>query len=323
MENLLIALLPTERYSTLFRYFATAAIVGIVCLLRISLEQQLGSYPLLLFFPAIFLSALLFNRGSGYLATFLSTGLAIFYFVPPRGAFAVETSHILPLLLFVGIGLTMASVVESLRQAVQKLARAEQQKTLLLEELAHRNRNDLNMITSLLSLQARSQSEPRAQAALDAAVSRIQVLAKAQDRLNGAVDGGLVEVSSFLEALCADLGNLMRDVRPIVVRVHADRYEAPSSQAVAIGLVVNELVTNAFKYAFPADRGGIIDVTLTRSADRRTISVSDDGVGCAENPREGLGSRIVRLLVRQLNGTVERHPQNQGCTVRATIEIAH
>jgi two-component sensor histidine kinase len=321
VENLIVALLPKDRYPVLLRYGATLVIVGIAFLLRLSLEHQLASYPLLLFFPAVFLSALLFDKGSGFFATAASTLLVVAFFIPRAGATLVDPAQFLPLALFVAIGMTMAAVTEALRQAVQKLAVAQEQKTLRLEELAHRTKNDLNMIGALMALQARSQSEPAARQALESATNRIQVLAKAQDRLNGARDGGTIEVASFIEALCTDLGNLLRDVRPIVVRVHSDRLEMTSSDAVSVGLVVNELVTNALKHAFPGDRGGIVDVALSRIGEKIRIVVSDDGVGCPASVNDGLGSRLIRLMVRQMNGSVERTAGHPGCQVSVTIAV--
>jgi two-component sensor histidine kinase len=320
VENLIVALLPKDRYPVLLRYGATLFIVAIAFLLRLSLEHQLASYPLLLFFPAVFLSALLFDKGSGFFATVASTMLASTFFIPRMQGRLVQADQFLPLALFVAICVTMAAVTEALRRAVQKAALAEQQKTLRLEELAHRTKNDLNMIAALMALQARSQSEPAARQALEAATNRIQVLAKAQDRLNGAHDGGTVEVASFIEALCTDLGNLLRDVRPIVVRVHSERLEMTSSDAVSVGLIVNELVTNALKHAFPSDRGGIVDVTLARVGETIRIVVSDDGVGCPPSSNDGLGSRLVRLMVSQLNGSLERAAGDPGCQV--TVQMA-
>jgi hypothetical protein len=72
MENLRISLLPKEQYSILVRYFATLLIVAVATLLRLSLDDELQHYPMLLFIPAVFLSALLFDRGSGFFATVVS-----------------------------------------------------------------------------------------------------------------------------------------------------------------------------------------------------------------------------------------------------------
>jgi K+-sensing histidine kinase KdpD len=197
MEDLFATLLPKTRFPIVVRYAATLAILGITFALRLSLDAQLRNYPLLLFIPAIFLTALLFDKGSGFFATIVSTLLAAYFFIYPARSFTISPAEILPLLIFTLIGFAISAVTEALRQTVHKLAEAEQQKSLLLEELAHRTRNDLMMISSVLTLQARSQTEPQVRAALESAVARVGVIAKAQDRLRGQEDSGTVELSEI------------------------------------------------------------------------------------------------------------------------------
>lgn len=317
---MLLALLPERHFPVPLRYAATALIVGLAFVLRLALEAVLRDYPLLLFIPAVFLSALLFDKGSGFFATLLSAVLAAWYFIEPRGSLLVPIETLVPLGLYVAIGFAIAAVTEALRETVWRLAAAERAKTLLLQEMVHRTKNDLAMVASVLALQARGQSEPAARAALEAAISRVGVIAKAQERLRAADRGGLVEMAGYLETLCGGLGDVLRDIRPIAVRVRSERIDLPSDQAVAVGLIVNELVTNAFKYAFPHDGGGAVDVELRRHGEALELSVRDDGVGCPAEIGDGLGSRLVRLLARQMDGEVTREPQAKGCLVRVRLE---
>lgn len=322
MENMLLAILPKRRFPAALRYGATCAIIGVAALARAVLDGVLPDYPLLLFIPAVFLSALLFDRGSGFFATVVSAALAAYVFIPPQYSFAIGWSQVLPLALFTAIGFTMAAVTEALRQSVHRLAAAERSKTLLLEELAHRTRNDLTLIISALNLQARGEQEPAVRAALEAAIARVNVIAQAQDRLRGNDDGGGVELAAYLQGLCEGLGNLLRDVRPIAVRLTCEPMTLNSSQAVVAGLIVNELVTNAFKYAFPDGAGGAVEVRVSRdSADGLRIMVEDDGAGCQTDALEGLGSRLVRLLAGQYKGSVRREPAEPGCRVIVTLCI--
>jgi two-component sensor histidine kinase len=93
-----------------------------------------------------------------------------------------------------------------------------------------------------------------------------------------------------------------------------------ADKAVPIGLIVNELVTNAFKYAFSAGDSGMVAVRLERTAAKSlTLIIEDNGKGCPEDIKEGLGSRIVRLLAQQLKGTLKREPANPGCRVMLHI----
>lgn len=323
MENVIVALLPRRRHSVLVRYSVSLAIVGVVFLLRVALASQMKNYPLLLFIPAVFLVALLFDKGSGYFATVVSALLAAYFFIAPRNSLALGPTDYLPLALYVAIGVGISSVVEALRRTMQRLERARSQTALLLEEMGHRTRNDLMMISSVLSLQARGQQDAKVRAALESAVSRVAVIASAQERLHvtRADHQGRVELSGFLTALCTGLGNLLRDVRPIAVRVEAAPVELPPSRAVAVGLIVNELVTNAFKYAFPDGAGGAVVVSLQPAGKRLHIVVTDDGIGCPVDPNGGTGSRLVRLLASDLGGEMERMPVDTGCKVRVTIPM--
>jgi two-component sensor histidine kinase len=321
MENLILAIIPRTRFPVAIRYLATLAIIGVAFLLRLSLGQQLEHYPVLLFIPAVFLSALLFDKGSGFFATVVSAVVATYYFIPPAHSFAIEFRELVPILLFVAIGFTISAVTEALRQTIKKLADAEQAKTLLLKEQAHRTKNDLMMVASVLMLQARGQTDTNIRAALESAIARVQVIAKAQDRLNAAHDSGTVELSGYVQAICSGLGDLLRDIRPIAVRVRSAPIELSSSKAVSIGLIVNELVTNAFKYAFPDNRGGAVDVEMEVADNSIVLSVTDDGIGCAVEPVEGVGSRLVRLMATQMGGDVRRVPVPNGCRVIVSVPV--
>lgn len=98
-------------------------------------------------------------------------------------------------------------------------------------------------------------------------------------------------------------------MRPIAVNVTAKQILLRDEMAVSIGLIVNELVTNAFKYAFPGDRGGTVNVTFHRRNGKLELIVEDNGEGCPQDAKEGLGSRIVRLLAQQLGSKITREEQ--------------
>ena len=320
MENMLVQLLPRRKYGILLRYGASSAIVGVTALLRYSMEDSLRHFPLLLFIPAVFLCALLFDKGSGFFATLLSAAVAAYLFVDPVFSFRIGLHNTLALIIFIGICAVMSAVTETLRRTVVRLDQSETAKALLLEELAHRTKNDLAIISSAISLQMSASDNQEVRDALRAANARVLVVAQAQDRLRGDKDGGLVDLASYVEGLCSGLGDLLRDVRPIAVRLNCARLNVPSSVAVHVGLIVNELVTNSFKYAYPSERGGIVSVDIAADGERIIVTVSDDGVGCPLDIDPGLGSKLVRLLAKQLGGTVEREDAKPGCRVRVILD---
>jgi two-component sensor histidine kinase len=313
MENLLL-LLPDRPASIVLRYALTTLIVGICFLLQLGVELQSGFFGLFLLPPGIFIASLVFDRGSGFYATILSVALSVLILMRPGGGFGPLSQHLVPLVLFVLIGLGVATVSEALRNALEKAVRAERAKDLALYELNHRIRNDLAMMASVLELQLRAQTDPAAKAAFRSAVGRIHVIANAHDHLLPRDDQSSIDMKEYLTDCCRHLADALRDVRPIAVNVEADPVYLPSDKAVSVGLMVNELATNAFKYAFPDDRAGTITVRLRNKGGRELeLIVEDDGKGCPEGAKEGLGSRIVRLLAQQLRGHVKIESAEPGC----------
>ena len=320
MENMLVRLLPRRKFGIALRYGATCAIIAVTAALRYALNDPLQHFPLLLFVPAVFLCALLFDRGSGFFATVLSAAVAAYLFIDPIFSFAIGLQSAVALLIFVVIGFTMSGVTEALRETVRRLDESEAAKALLLEELAHRTKNDLAIISSAITLQRNNSQDPAVREALSAANARVLVVAQAQERLRGDGRGGLVDLSDYVTALGLGLGDLLRDVRPIAVRVSCAPIFVPSSVAVHVGLIVNELVTNSLKYAYPTERGGVVKVDIAANGTNMIVTVIDDGVGCPADTSPGLGSKLVRLLAKQLGGSVEREDANPGCCVRVTLD---
>jgi two-component sensor histidine kinase len=296
------------------RYTLTLGLVGIALIARVLLDDYLRPYPFLLFIPAIFLSSVLFDRGCGLAATAAAAALALAYLIP-----GPPSSAAIPLILFILTGVCIASVTELLRSTLHKLSEANRYSEILLQELAHRTRNDLATIVSVLRLQARSATDPAVQAAIVSAVSRVDVVAKVHDRLRDTADSSRIALAPYIEALCGSLADFHRGVRTISIGVRCENIEVRSSQAASIGLIVNELVTNCFKYAFPEGRRGTVEVDVRAKDDRILVTVQDDGVGCPTDVKSGLGTRLVGLLAAQMKGIVVRKPLPEGCEVQVSL----
>jgi two-component sensor histidine kinase len=313
METLL-KFLPSTGLPLVVRYGATTILVALFFLFSVAAETTGGQYPFLLTIPII-LASILFDRGSGFLATALGVVAA----ASQMDWRPSVVGHLTVLTFFAIIGLLLAAFCEGLRKALERGAEAQQELQLMLAEQRHRVKNDLALLSSMISLQARSQSSPPVRAALESAVARLHVVAAGQDYFQLAAGDQTVNMQEYLEAVCWRLGEALRDVRPIAVRVDAENGTLDSRQAVRIGVVVNELVTNAMKHAFPGDRGGTIQIRLLRRPTDLTIIVEDDGAGCPEDAQVGLGSRLVALLTQQSGGSVKRESAKPGCRVAITI----
>ena len=112
---------------------------------------------------------------------------------------------------------------------------------------------------------------------------------------------------------------MLRGIRPIAIRVRCTDMVLPGPVAASVGLIVNELVTNSLKYAYPEERGGIVEVEIApRDEGGLIIRVTDNGAGCADDA-SGLGTRLVRLLAKQRGGSFERSSGVGGCESVAVV----
>ena len=187
----------------------------------------------------------------------------------------------------------------------------------LMDEMQHRIANSLQIIASVLLLKARGVKSDETRQHLQDAHNRVMSLAAVQQHLQSTV--GSVEVAPYLTKLCESLAaSMIREARPLTLKVQADEATVTSHQAVSLGLVVTELVINALKHAFPSKENGRIDVRYQIEDKSWTLSVTDDGIGMSANAapsKAGLGTSIVQGLARQLGATVAVSDANPGVAV--------
>jgi two-component sensor histidine kinase len=318
------------------RYGATAILALLSFAVRQTFFDALREFPFLLFFPAIILSAALFNQGSGLVATVLSAILSAYFFVEPVGSFAIrDPGQFLGWCLFVVIGIAITLIIEAEHAAYRQLKRAheatcasEAAKAELLVETNHRIMNNLHTVISLLHLQARTAKEPTREDFMTAA-ERVSVMAKVQRRLVRSEGAVWADSRSFIEELCRDLESALIGLRPIRLDIEAESHPIPLTQAVSVGLIINELVVNALKYAFPEDRDGQVSVMFTRRGDDYCLTVSDNGVGLSathdstSSPSStGLGQRLIRSFVAQLGGRQEIEPGSPGIRAQVCFPVS-
>jgi two-component sensor histidine kinase len=226
------------------------------------------------------------------------------YFMEPYGRFKwPDPGHGLALLTFVLIGGTIGLLTERLRNALVENVQLRGQSELMLQELNHRIRNDLVRVQSFLQLEQRREGTP----GLQTAIARIAVLGQLYSHLAPKEGHAAVAMAAFLEGVVNGLRDVQQGDRPIGLRLRAEPMRLPLAVATPLGLITNELITNAFKYAFPGRRPGRIDVELRRTAGVVELVVADDGVGHdPDGPASGggLGRLLVEQLARQLGGSV-------------------
>jgi two-component sensor histidine kinase len=170
----------------------------------------------------------------------------------------------------------------------------------------------------MVSLEARSQKSGEGKAALERVSHRIAALGRLYSILAETNAVTEVDAATYLEALCRDLIESVQKENGISIALKTDieSERLPADRAIPLGLIVNELVTNAVKYAFPSETRGTVAVTLKRIPGELRLTVADDGQGA--DPRRadsGLGRRLVDTFARQLGGQVERVSSNKGTIV--------
>jgi K+-sensing histidine kinase KdpD len=277
MERLFTITASTRAFPAWARYAATTTLVGSALALRLVVFGEGPGYPFLLFFPIVVLAGVLFDRGTGIYAALLSSLLAVWFFVPRRGGLEFETAtDLLAAAIYLSITLFVAFLMEALHVAFaavtqsrqrlaadaaaladanRRLASSDAEKETLLREAIHRSRNDLQRLAATLHLQiAAADPTTSAREALGEAAARIQALARVKGRLEQHWHAdSVLNSGAFLAGLSEDLREVTIGLRPITLRVQAEAHDIPIGRAIALGLIVNELVVNAAKYAFPDD----------------------------------------------------------------------
>jgi len=195
------------------------------------------------------------------------------------------------------------------------------EREVLLREVNHRVGNSLQIIASLLHLQANSAAQDDVKAALTNAMGRVAAVAQVHRRLYTSHDLKSVLLNQYLDALLEDLRRSAEGNKMSRLTLKADPIEIDPDRAVAIGIIVNELVMNAVKYAYP-DCAGPIHVELGAKGEDLVLSISDNGVGLngKSDPRStGMGQRIVTAMASKLEATVERDPNHAGTRIVVTF----
>lgn len=326
MENVLLRVLPLLPSSRWVRYGWTAFIVGIFVLLRFALQGPLHDWPLIMFFFPVFLAALLFDRGSGYFATFLSVLIADLLWIEPVGSLRIDAmADLIRLAMFVALCLTVAALVEALRKALERTAKGEREKATLLRELNHRVLNDLQGVSSILRTGYRKDEHSR------------EILLRAADRVDavGRVYGRLqlqslqgaecpIDLREYLEELAHDLRLSLSQMKPVTLAVFAEPVRVTLQCATTVGMIVNELVTNSIKYGYYDGQFGQVTVRALKRGEALVVTVVDDGNGMPPQSErgKGLGTALVRQLARQHDGNVEyESAESSGRGVRVTVRL--
>lgn len=219
------------------------------------------------------------------------------------------------------LGDAMGEMAAGIEDRDRRLHEAVDLKTTLIKEIHHRVKNNLQIVMSLLSLQANQVRDPGARDALMQAQTRINALALVHRILNELEDQSTLDLKDLLAELCRQIceGIGAEHVR---VEVDVPSRVVTGSVAVAVALFTVEVLTNIFKHAFPAERQGVIRVTMEETGDGNLrLAIADNGVGFVEGEQSrSVGSRLIKTFGLQLGGVSQiRSVAGEGTVVELTF----
>jgi two-component sensor histidine kinase len=219
----------------------------------------------------------------------------------------------------------LATVNAALEQRVSARTSELKERESLLQEVHHRVKNNLQVISSLINMQVRGLADESTQAALRECQSRVATMAQIHEMLYQSADYARVPFAKYARDLAARIFSASETSAAVALKLDLQELSLPVEQAIPCGLILNELVGNSLKHAFPNAAGGTICVDLRLASSKSAIlSVSDDGIGLSPTLHWGklgsLGVQLVMTLVEQLAGKLEiiRQP---GSTFRITFPL--
>src|SRR5215467_2871852 len=297
------------------RLAVAASAVVLACLFQLPIERHVPGEPFLLFLLVVIASTLAFGASAGFLTAALSTIVSILFF-EPLGSFVlwhafdlikIELYAVVATCSVIGFAHLRKIVIQS-RENAEGLKRLNESKSILLRELAHGVANNFASIAAFISVKSTSVSDAQARSVLDEAVEQIRIMGQVHSRLRASDRDVSLSSRDFLENLCDELKASLARGRRISFECEAEDLQLTTHQAVSVGLIVNELVTNAVKHAFPNGRKGCIRVGFEALENNQLqLSVEDDGIGFVNRHQRGsgLGQELVKGLAHELGARLE------------------
>jgi PAS domain S-box-containing protein len=195
-------------------------------------------------------------------------------------------------------------------------------KTMLVHEVDHRVKNNLQMISSLLAMQTRSIKDPQARESLQGMLQRVESIGTIHRRLYQSNDVQQFDLADFIRDIAAELVKASGR-EDIALVADLEQVSVPSAQASPVALMLNELITNALKHAFPSGRSGNLSIQIRRRSEGLQIVLADDGVGFgpAAQMSGGFGQRLIKTVARQLRADVRWQDNDPGTRVTISLPL--
>jgi two-component sensor histidine kinase len=192
----------------------------------------------------------------------------------------------------------------------QQLQQSLDEKQVLLEEVHHRVKNNLAVVSGLLQMQTMHVDDPRLTKYIQNSQLRIRSMAIVHEMLYESATLSQIEMSSYVKKLTDVIAKTLGpDNKDIIIKVESDAITLNVNQAIPCALIISELITNAYEYAFEGQGQGSLHITVTKKEQQITIAVEDDGIGLPDNfdemRKKSLGLSLIENLCRQLETDIE------------------
>jgi two-component sensor histidine kinase len=320
-----------QRWPLWVRLTMTGLAVAATYVLQIPLEPDVPGDPFLFFLLVTISATLAFGASAGVVGVVMTTLLSVRFFEPfgslvPNhaadlikiGVYAILATACL--FAFARLGDTLSAA----RLETEALKRSQEKNSLLFSELAHGVANNFAAIAALITLKSRSVKDLRARAIFDEAIEQVRVMGRLHVRLRASDQRAWLDSEEFFGELCRDLKASVARGRPISIEYKAVSLPLSMAQATSLGLIVNELVTNAIKHAFPDGRAGRVDIAFEALKDELRLCVKDNGVGFFPPTQKdaGMGKDLVTGLAGQLGGHLQVASSISGSSFRLSFPYA-
>lgn len=276
--------------------------------------------PFLLFFPATILASFFGGWRAGLACTGLALVLARAFFITEQPGLVLGGPEIVRLAIFLLVCLLIVSLIATLQAVSMQLAAERDRGRVLAQEADHRVANSLQLVGATLRLQAAGAATTELREGLAAALSRVTAIGRVHRRLHRDDAAHDMPFASYLSDMCGDLA--AQAGQNAKCSVSCDEFRIPVEKALKLGLIVNELVTNAFKHT-----GADLEVNVKCKHQGRafTLTVVDHGRGFPDafDPKtsKGLGMRLVSAMLEDLDGTIAFDRREGHASVAITVPL--
>lgn len=233
---------------------------------------------------------------------------------------------IVAIILITAILVWILTLKKKIRERTRNLTEAVEEKEVLLQEIHHRVKNNLSIISGLIELQLDTTEDEQAKNVLEDSQSRIQSMAMIHDKLYKTDTLSSIRLDNYIEELTETIARTFQNVNDSVsVEYDLDPIEMDIDKTVACGLLVNELVVNAFKHAFKPGNDGKLEITLKRENGKAELIIADNGPGLPDNFKESvdgsLGTMLIDTFSQQLGAQTELLKNYNGAAFRFQFPI--